>query len=340
MVGLAIRRPIAVTMAYLAVALLGVAAWRNIPIELLPDTSLPQLFVRAYISGASPEVTEALLTAPLEAAIQQVRGVEKIESQSYESYGRGVAEITVHFARGTDMDFARLELSERLAALESDLPANATTPIIEPYIPDEFAEQNRPFLRYTVTGPYTLEALRAHVDEVIEPEISQIDGVGYVQVLGGRQRLIEIELDEEKIHALRLEPFDVLRRISELEYVRQAGVIESRGMLRSIAIRHRAESASEIANLPILIPGGEPIRIRDVARIHDTYEDPQNYYRIDGFPALSFTVYKEAGTNTVAVADRVKQRLLAMQDRIDGLRAELEEARRGARRGIFGRKRD
>mgnify|MGYP001271526565 CR=1 FL=1 len=313
MVRLAIRRPVAVTMAYLAVALLGVAAWRNIPIELLPDTSLPQLFVRAYISGASPEVTEALLTAPLEAAIQQVRGVEKIESQSYESYGRGVAEITVHFARGTDMDFARLELSERLAALESDLPANATTPIIEPYIPDEFAEQNRPFLRYTVTGPYTLEALRAHVDEVIEPEISQIDGVGYVQVLGGRQRLIEIELDEEKIHALRLEPFDVLRRISELEYVRQAGVIESRGMLRSIAIRHRAESASEIANLPILIPGGEPIRIRDVARIHDTYEDPQNYYRIDGFPALSFTVYKEAGTNTVAVADRVKQRLAEIE---------------------------
>src|SRR5690606_11818926 len=229
MVRFSIRRPVAITMAYLAVALLGVAAWRNIPIELLPETELPRLQVTAELWGASPEVTEALLTAPLEAAIQQVRGVQKIESQSYEYYGRGRAEITVHFARGTDMNFARLELSERLAALESDLPPNATTPVVDPYIPDEFAEQNRPFLRYTVTGPYTLEALRAHVDEVIEPEITQIDGVAYVQVFGGLRRLLEIELDEEKIQALRLQPGEIWRRIRDLEYVQQAGVVESRG---------------------------------------------------------------------------------------------------------------
>lgn len=313
MVRFAIRRPVAITMAYLAVALLGVAAWRNIPIELLPDTALPRLQVRAELWGASPEVTEALLTAPLEAAIQQVRGVQKIESQSYENHGRGHAEITVHFARGTDMDFARLELSERLAALEADLPPNATTPVVDPYIPDEFADQNRPFLRYTVTGPYTLEALRAHVDEVIAPEIAQIDGVAYVQVLGGLRRLLEIELDEEKIQALRLQPAEIWRRIRDLEYVQQAGIVESRGMLRSIAIRHRAETAAEIADVPLLSAGGQVVRVRDVARIHDTFEEPTYYYRIDGQPALSFIVYKEVGTNTVAVADRVKERLAAIE---------------------------
>jgi len=313
MVRFSIRRPVAITMAYLAVALLGVAAWRNIPIELLPETELPRLQVTAELWGASPEVTEALLTAPLEAAIQQVRGVQKIESQSYEYYGRGRAEITVHFARGTDMNFARLELSERLAALESDLPPNATTPVVDPYIPDEFAEQHRPFLRYTVTGPYTLEALRAHVDEVIEPEITQIDGVAYVQVFGGLRRLLEIELDEEKIQALRLQPGEIWRRIRDLEYVQQAGVVESRGMLRSIAIRHRAENASEIADIPLLSAGGQVVRVRDVARIHDTFEEPTYYYRIDGQPALSFIVYKEVGTNTVAVADRVKERLAEIE---------------------------
>src|SRR5690606_23988231 len=92
-------------------------------------------------------------------------------------------------------------------------------------------------------------------------------------------------------------------------YVRQAGIVESQGILRSIAIRHRAESAEEIASLPIMTASGQVIRVRDVARIHDTYEEPRSHYRIDGQPALSFTVYKEAGTNTVAVADRVKERL-------------------------------
>ena len=82
MIRLSIRRPVAVAMTYVAVGLLGVAAWRNIPIELLPDTQLPHLSVRAQWQGASPETIEAFLTSPIEAVIQQVRGVEKITSES------------------------------------------------------------------------------------------------------------------------------------------------------------------------------------------------------------------------------------------------------------------
>ena len=113
MIGFSIKRPVAVTMAYLAVALLGVAAWRNIPIELLPDTQLPRLTVRASWPGASPETIEAFLTSPVESTIQQIRGVEKVTSESFEQQGSGVSNIEVEFARDTDMDFARLDLSER-----------------------------------------------------------------------------------------------------------------------------------------------------------------------------------------------------------------------------------
>ncbi len=89
MIKLSIRRPVAVSMAYLGVAILGVAAWRNIPIELLPDTELPQLTVSTSWAGASPEAMEAFVTAPLEAAVQQVRGVEKIMSTSSEDLTAG-----------------------------------------------------------------------------------------------------------------------------------------------------------------------------------------------------------------------------------------------------------
>jgi len=87
MIGFSIRRPVAVAMTYLAVALLGVAAWRNIPIELLPDTQLPRLTVTGSWPGASPETIEAFLTSPVEGVIQQVRGVEKVTSESYEQQG-------------------------------------------------------------------------------------------------------------------------------------------------------------------------------------------------------------------------------------------------------------
>src|SRR5690606_34800670 len=180
MITLSIRRPVTIAMTYLAVALLGVAAWRNLPVELLPDTDLPQLIITAQWPGASPETTEAFLTSPLEAAVQQVRGVEKVESESSQEEGTGRTRIRVEFARDTDMEFARLELSERLAALENELPRDVRGPYVEQYVPDELRTQNVSFPSYTITGPYTLEALRAYVDDIIAPELLQLEGVAHV----------------------------------------------------------------------------------------------------------------------------------------------------------------
>ena len=340
MISLAIRRPVAVTMAYLAVALLGVAAWRNIPIELLPETELPQLHVTAQWRGASPEALEAFVTAPLEAAVQQVRGVERIESVSSERYGVAQANITVEFTRDTDMDFARLDLSERLAALDEELPPEVPAPTIQPYVPEEFRQQQRAFLRYTLTGPYTLEALRAHVDDDVVPELLLVNGVAGVEVSGGRDRLVEISLNEEKVNALGLDAGRVWQKISELEYVSEAGIVAVGGLERTIAIRHRTESAAEMRQAPLLIDRGRIVRVRDVATVHDTYEEAQSYYRIDGQPAVSFEVHKEVGVNTVDLADRVKARLEGLapvhplgvrlildEDESDAIRLQLTDLR-------------
>ncbi len=300
-------------MAYLAVALLGIAAWRNIPIELLPETALPQLTVRAQWRGASPETTEAFLTAPLEAAIQLVRGVDKVTSRSEEQQGAGVTEIQVEFDRDVDMDFIRLELSERLAALEDELPLGVVGPFVEPYVPAEFEDQNRPFLDYTITAPYTLEALRAHVDDIVVPEILQIDGVATVAVRGGRDRLLILEFDRNQLRALGLTPEAIRQLVLQLEQVIEAGAVYDDGMLRNLAIRQRAGSVDDVRNLILLSDEGRLVRLSDIAVVRDTYEDPTNHYRVDGLPAISFAVLKEHGTNTVAVADRVKERLAAIE---------------------------
>jgi hydrophobic/amphiphilic exporter-1 (mainly G- bacteria), HAE1 family len=306
MIRLAIRRPVAIAMAYIAVALLGVAAWRNIPIEHLPDTTLPRLHVSAAWPGASPEATEAFVTSPLEAAIQQVRGVERVTSTSDHRNGRGFASIQIEFVRGTPMEFARLDLSERIVALERELPRDVQGPWVQAYVPPELRDRERPFLQYTITGPYTVEALRAHVDDVIAPELRRLDGVADVSVEGGRRRLLEVELDENRVRALGLELERVRRAIRELEYVREAGIVNVGGRMHTLALRHEIASAADVRRLPLLTDRGRIVRLGDVATVHDTFEDPEQHYRVDGQPAVSFIVHRRSGTNSVAVADRAK----------------------------------
>ncbi len=307
MIRLSIRRPVAIAMLYLSVALLGVAAWRNIPLELLPETQLPRLQIIATWQGASPETTEAFLTSPIEAAVQRVRGVDKVTSVSSEQQGRGLAEITVEFTRDTDMDFARLDLSERLATLEEELPP-AVDPIqVEPYVPEAFSEQDQPFLEYTYTGPHTTEALRAYLDDDVVPVLSQIEGVAFVRVDGGREREIEIELDPERVLALGLTPAQVFRRIADLDLVREAGAVRDDTREWTVTIKNRPESVADIRSAVILSDTDRLVRVSDVAHVSDGFEDPWGYYRINGRPAVAFSLLKEIGSNTVRVADRVKE---------------------------------
>jgi hydrophobic/amphiphilic exporter-1 (mainly G- bacteria), HAE1 family len=313
MIGSLIRRPIAVSMIYMAVAALGFAAVRNIPIELLPDTSLPRLNVSASWPGASPEVTEAFLTAPLESAIQQVRGVERIVSTSRE----GNASIEVHFARETGMDFARLELSERLASLETELPVGSRPPVVQMYVPQEFSEQQQAVLTFTVTGPYLLEYLRQYVEDTVVPELYQLDGVGAIMLDGGRARVLEVELDENRIQSLGLRLQDVSARVAQMEVVREAGRVHTPvGLERTLAIRQRAQTVAEVRQVPLLTNSGRIVRVGDVARVYDTYEEPTRHFRIDGNPAVGMSVYREHRANTVAMADRVKDKVQELEARL------------------------
>ena len=314
MIGGSIRRPVAVAMGCLAVALLGASAWRNIPIGLLPDTRLPRLTVRAEWPGASPETVEAFLTSPIEAAVQQVRGVEKVISLSSEVQGTGTSIIEVQFSRDTDMDFARLDLSERLSALEEELPPAVRRVLVEPYVPPEFESRaQRGFLRYTYTGPYTLEALRADLDDRVLPDLSQIEGVALVEARGGRERLIEIELNEDRVSSLGLTPGVVSGRINDLDLVREAGAVRAGDQEWSVTIQNRVARTEEILGTVLLENRGALVRVSDVADVRDSYEEPREYNRIDGRPSVSFTVIREIGANTVSAADAVKARVAQLE---------------------------
>jgi len=299
MIKLSVGRPVAVAMAYFALAFLGIRAWPNIPIELMPDAQLPRLTVSGSWPGASPETVEAFLTSPLEAQIQLVEGVEKVTSRSSENS----ANIEVHFARDTDMEFARLDLSERLYNLEERvLPPGVGRVTVSPYVPEEFSDaQRRAVLEYTFTGRRTHESLREHLTDNVVPDLSQVEGVGRVFVYGGRDRLLEVELDKSLMAAMGVSSGDVNSKLGSLDLVREAGAIREGERQWTVTIRNRPATAQDIRDAIVKSDGGRIVRISDIATVRHTFEEIRSHYRINAQPAVSMYVYKEIGTNSVPV---------------------------------------
>ncbi|UCC73937.1 MAG: efflux RND transporter permease subunit [Gemmatimonadota bacterium] len=314
MIRMSINRPTTVAMIYVAIAAVGVASFLDIPVELLPDVEYPELSINTDWPGASPEVVEAFLTAPLESATQQVRGVHKIESESSE----GRSEITVEFARGTDMDFARLELGERIQSIRDDLPPDVR-PQITLYIPREFQTGERVDMRYTLSGSYTFERLRRYAEDELRPQLIAVDGIEEVAVWGGEDREIRIELDRGRMEAFGVRPYEVAQALGAAELIRTAGKLRRENTEWVVTIRNDVGAAAELGSL-IVVPDtlgtGDVVRVSDIASIHDTTADPAQYFRIDGRPAIMIALVRGVGTNALRVADAVKAKIDQMREEL------------------------
>jgi multidrug efflux pump subunit AcrB len=314
MIRLSIRRPVAVAMVYTSVALLGVAAWWNVPVEHMPDATFPRFTVQVSWPGSSPEAMEARVTSPIEAAVQQTKGVVDITSTTTE----GRASIVVDFAREVDTDFVRLELSERMAGLEPELPGGVSSIAITPYVPAAIeAQATSPLLEYVFTGPLMTEALRLHLDAVVVPELLQLRGISDVEVSAGRNRVLEIELDPVRIAALGITVMQARQAVASLDLLMHVGGVRAEDLEWPVTIRNRPETVREVREAILPLAGGRsastPVRLVDVATIRETFEDPESYYRIDRGPAINMRIHRERGTNAVRLAGVVEARLAELE---------------------------
>lgn len=321
MIELAVRRPVATAAVYVALLSLGAYSFRLIPIELLPDVEYPRVTMRAQWNGASPEAMEAFVTAPLEAAAQQVGGVDSVASVSrVDPQGTGaISEVTVRFAPDTRMEFARLELGERVAALTSDLPPGVR-PTVEPYVPEEFSREGRELLSWRFHGPYTDDRLAQIAEREVKPALRAVDGVAQVTVRGGEPHEIAVLLDRERMEEAGLTPAAIRGRLEELSEPRPAGSVQLGGRQVALSVLTRAADVAELRELVVASRPSGAVRLSDVAHVVDHAAEPTSHHRIDGRPAVSVHLFRQTGTNAVEVADRAKA---AMDTVAASLPAEL-----------------
>ena len=311
---LSIRRPVATWMLYVAIAVVGVVSFLRLPIDLLPDVSFPTLSVWTSYPDAGPAEVERFVTEPVEAALSRVPGVRSVDSRSRE----GQSLVRLQFYWGTDMEFAMLHVRERLDNLVGVVPESAERPVILNSDPT-----NDPILSLAVTGA-DLAELRDLADAVFKRRLEQLDGVALAAITGGPVREIQVVVKPDLLQVNDVRVADVTQALDQANYSAPGGTIR-RGRFRySLRTLGEFQNVDELLDVVVARPpGGGVVRLRDVASVQEGEAERETIARFNGTPAIGLLVYKEAGSNTVRVADEVDETLAQLQAEFPAVNIEV-----------------
>jgi HAE1 family hydrophobic/amphiphilic exporter-1 len=305
-----IRRPVATTMFYLIVVILGVVGFLYLPVDLLPDIEYPRLSVTVNYGNVGPEEIESIVTDPLENALASIPNLERMTSQSEEGRSR----VRLEFGRGTNIDEAANDVRAALDRLRDELPLEADPPSIWKFDPNA-----REIVTLSVASTRDLAGTTRLLERELSQRFEQIPGVGSISIRGGVYREIQIQLLRDRLRAAGLtagEVGDALRR----ENVQLPGGNVREG-INDLYVRTLGEyqSLDEISSTVIALREGHPVRVRDVAQVVDGYQDVNNLAEVNGSPVVRLAIQKQSGANTVDVAARIR----AEVERINGERSDV-----------------
>lgn len=291
-----IHRPVLTVMVSLIVIIIGGVSLSRLPIDLMPDITYPTLSILTEYENASPEEIEELITRPIEEAMSAVPGVEEVTSVSSEGKNR----VRVTFTWGTDLDAAANDIRDRLDRVIPNLPEEAERPVLRKYDLAAF-----PILILGVSSDLDPLQIRRIIDNQVKNRIERISGVASLDIRGGLDREIHVNLNAEKIKALGLPIDKLLNRIKEENLNLPAGSIEQGSLDITIRTPGIYNSLDELRNTVVAIRAGAPIQLKEIATIKDSWEKITRIIRVNGRLGVRLSVNKQSGKNTVEVATGV-----------------------------------
>ncbi len=305
---IAIRRPVFTTMITLGLVSLGWLGFMRLDTDLYPDVTLPLVNVTVVYPGASPEDIERQVVKPIEEAVVALNYIDRVESSSRDNVGS----VFVAFKMGADFDKAVNEVHDRVAAVRNKLPADAEEPIIQ-----KFDVAAAPVLVYTASGPFASNQVRDIVDDQIKPQLEQVPGVARVDIVGGREREVQVELDPVRLESLHLSPGVVVQKL-ELENASIPAGHYTAGT-REVSVRTlgQFETLEDVRNTVLFAgPDGSRVRVGDVAEVRDGFKEQRTLVRANGHEAVAFQVVKASNANTVRVAEDTKAALAKLRPQL------------------------
>lgn len=297
---ISVKRPVTTLMMVFIILTLGFVAFTKLQVDLYPEIEVPVAIVVTEYEGVGPQEIETLISKPLEQSLSTVSNIERVRSVSYE----GGSTVIVEFNFGTDMDFAALEMREKVDQVKGFLPDDISDPIVMKIDPNAF-----PIMQLAFTNGEDLTQLQTLIEDKIQNRIERIEGVASADISGGYEDEIRIKVSQEKLngYGLSLEQIaNMLRR----ENLNLPGGEVYKGD-KELLVRTTGEfkSIEEIKDLPIVLSSGGIVYLRDLADIQLTKKDVSAINRMNGRSSISMSVQKESNANTVLVAQQVKKEI-------------------------------
>ena len=291
-----IKRPVFATMVIMSFMVLGIVSMTRLGIDLFPEVNFPFVNVTVVYPGAGPEEVETLVTRPIEDAVSGINGVKRVISTSTE----GVSRVGIELRLEVDPQAATAEVREKIAAIRGTLPQDIEDPTVQ-----RFDVAALPIMTFAVGSSQPSDVTRRQVEDDLKPLLEQIDGVAAVQVNGGEVREIQINLDPRRLEALSLPLSQVAAKLAAENLDVPGGQVKGNGRSVSLRTKGEFEAIDEIENVILRSDAGSTVRLRDVGTVVDGYEEKSSTTRLNGADAVSFSVQKQSGANTVEIADRV-----------------------------------
>ncbi|MDT7857359.1 efflux RND transporter permease subunit [Rubrivirga sp. S365] len=303
--GVAIRRPVFTSMIMLGLIVLGLFSLRNLPIDQFPDVEIPVVTVTTVYPGASPETIEREVSERLEQAFNPVEGVDGITSISLE----GVSQIIVEFDLDRSSDDAANDIRSKIATVRADLPADIEEPLVQTFDPSA-----QPIVSLAVSSTaLPIQDLTSLADEDIRRQLEAVPGVGEVQVAGGLAREIRVNVDPARLQAQGVSVNEVIGALQAQNLEVPAGRVERGTAEQLVRVVGRIEEPDEFNDIVVANRGGTPIRLGDVATVRDATEEERSVALVNGERAVALNILKVSGSNTVDVAEGVRETVAEIQ---------------------------
>jgi hydrophobic/amphiphilic exporter-1 (mainly G- bacteria), HAE1 family len=295
-----VRRPVFATMIILSLTVVGLFSYKSLGVDLFPKIDLPTVTVTVINPGASPQEIETEITDRVEGAVNTISGIDELRSTSVE----GASQVFITFLLDKNVDVAAQEVRNKVDLIVNDLPVTAEKPVVQKLDTDA-----SPVARIAVSAPRSLKEVTDVADKQIKQRIESINGVGDVQIVGGREREIEIWVDPDKLRAYNVTVAEVANAVRAQNMEVPGGRVDEGARELTVRTMGRIVEPKDFNNLVVANRGNYSVKLSDVGYAEDGFEEPRTEARLNGEPAVTLVVSKQSGQNTVAVADAVKERL-------------------------------
>lgn len=297
---ISVKRPVAILMCVLIVLVLGGVSLSKIPVDLMPDISFPIAIVSTTYSGVAPQEIENIVTKPIENAVATVNNVKSIQSISSE----GSSIVIAEFNSGTDMDFATLNMREKIDMIKGYLPDDVGDPVVMKIDPNML-----PIVTISVTNGLDDIKLKSFTEDNIKPRLERLSGVASVSLAGGRTREIQVNVDPQRAAGYGVSLSQIMTILQTENLNLPGGTVEYADKKLLVRSTGEFDNIEQIKNIPIAMANGTTIYIRDIAEVVDTIKPIESYSRTNGRNSISLSVQKQTNANTVNVAKTVKEEI-------------------------------